>query len=188
MPVDSDGLPLISACSKLDFYELYTSPEVASSFEALYENKNGIQDKMMDYWSVVSKRFADNEYVIGYDIINEPWAANIYKETDLFFNPLKFDHDKLYPLAVNAEAAVRPNDDEGIIFFESAQFPDTWPFFGGVPFHTGFPKTPGGKAYLNRQALNDHTYCCQAAGDMCAAGEPPLDRFQECRDFHMLKV
>lgn len=58
----------------------YTSPEVASAFDRFYANTNGIQDKFLDFWTVVSKRLVDNQYVMGYDIINEPWPANFYKE------------------------------------------------------------------------------------------------------------
>ena len=75
---DDDGLPLISECQKHDFMDMYTAPEVASAFGALWANENGLQDKMMAFWSVVSEKFAATENVIGYDIFNEPWAANMY--------------------------------------------------------------------------------------------------------------
>ena len=139
---------------------MYTAPEVASAFDALYSNKDGLLDKMFDYWRVVSKRFASNPFVIGYDIINEPWPANLYTEEMLFFSPSRFDKEKLYPIAQQAHSVVRESDDTHAILFEAAQFPDTEPFFGGKTLPIGFPETPGGEDYLNRQALNDHTYCC----------------------------
>jgi len=78
MTQDSDGLPLVSECQQHDFMVMYTSPEVASAFNALYTNEDGLLDKMMAFWSVVSEKFAANPNVIGYDILNEPWAANLY--------------------------------------------------------------------------------------------------------------
>jgi len=78
--------------------QMYTAPEVASAFAALYANKDGLYDKMMAYWNVVAQRFNTNDNVIGYDILNEPWTANIYHEPDLFLHPTKFDTTKLYPL------------------------------------------------------------------------------------------
>lgn len=92
-------------------------PEVASAFAALYENKDGIMDKMMDFWKVVAQRFSSNQYVIGYDILNEPWIANIYHEPSLMW-PGRFDRNKLFPLDVQAHEAVREVDDDKVIFFE----------------------------------------------------------------------
>jgi endoglycosylceramidase len=129
---------------------MYTAPEVASAFDALYSNKDGLLDKMMAFWSVVAERFAANENVIGYDILNEPWAANLYTKQSLFLHPTSFDHDILFPVSVEAHNTVRAKDDSHIIFFEAAQFPDTLPFFGGITLPIGFPSTPGGTDYLNR--------------------------------------
>jgi endoglycosylceramidase len=168
--------------------DLYTAPEVASSFQALYENKNGLLDKMMDFWTVVATKMRSNSNVIGYDILNEPWGANLYHDSSLFFHPSKFDRTILYPVHVRAHETIRKVDDEKAIFFEPAQFPDTQPFFGGIPVPVGFPDSPGGTEYRNRQVLNDHTYCCQAAGSICALGEPQLDKSQECRTFHFNKL
>ena len=57
-----------------------------------------------------------------------------------------------------------------------------------MTLNTGFPETPGGTDYLNRQALNDHSYCCQANPDVCATGEPPLDKKEFCAAFAMQKA
>ena len=78
---------------------MYTAPEVASAFDALYSNKDGLLDKMFAFWTQVAQKFKDNPNVIGYDILNEPWPANMYKEASLFFKPRKFDQEKLFPLS-----------------------------------------------------------------------------------------
>jgi len=78
---------------------MYTAPEVASAFAALYADEDGLLTKMMAFWSVVAERFAANENVIGYDILNEPWAANLYREQNLFLHPDTFDAEKLFPLS-----------------------------------------------------------------------------------------
>lgn len=148
--VDDKGLPLVSQCQEQDFMVMYTAPEVASAFAGLYANEAGLLDKMMDFWSVVSERFAANQYVIGYDILNEPWTANMYHEQSLFTHPESFDRDVLYPLEQRASQTVRAKDTEHFIFFEPAQFPDTLPFFGGYTLPLGYPATPGGEEYLDK--------------------------------------
>lgn len=99
---------------------MYTAPEVASAFDALYQNKDGLLDKMLAYWAVVSARFVANPSVIGYDILNEPWAANMYYEQSLFLHPRSFDAEILFPFSQKAAATVRTKDDTHIIFFEPA--------------------------------------------------------------------
>ena len=87
MPIDPETkLPIPEECTKQNFLKLYTSPEVASAFEQFWSNTNGIQDKFMDYWRVVARKFALNPNVIGYDIINEPFAANLQKDFSLFYD------------------------------------------------------------------------------------------------------
>lgn len=51
----------------------------------------------MDFWSIVADRYSQNDYVMGYDILNEPFTANIYHHvSDLL--PGRFDRKKLFPL------------------------------------------------------------------------------------------
>ncbi len=99
---------------------MYTAPEVASAFDALYQNKDGLLDKMFDFWTEVATRFSNNPNVIGYDILNEPWPANMYKDASLFFKPRKFDKEVLFPVAQKAHDVVRAVDDQKAIFFEGA--------------------------------------------------------------------
>ena len=84
---DDNGLPLVGDCHDANFMDLYTAPEVASSFAALYSNQDGLLDKMMAFWTVVATKFHANPNVIGYDILNEPWGANLYHDKSLFFEP-----------------------------------------------------------------------------------------------------
>ena len=62
------------------------------------------------------------------------------------------------------------------------------PLFGGIVAPLGFESTPGGAEFINREALNDHLYCCQADADVCLGGEPPLDKKDFCHKFHTNKV
>lgn len=96
--LDENGLPLIEDCTKHNFEDYYTAPEVASAFDGFYKNENGIFDKFLDFWKVVAKRFANNTNVVGYDPINEPWPANIYHDVMLFFDTTKFDREILFSL------------------------------------------------------------------------------------------
>ena len=46
------------------------------------------------------------------------------------------------------------------MWFEPVQEPDVLGVLGGLVFHVGFEKPPGGDIGSNRHVLNDHTYCC----------------------------
>jgi endoglycosylceramidase len=129
--------------------DLYTAPEVASSFQALYRNENGLLDKMFAFWAVVAERFKNNPNVIGYDILNEPWGVN-YHDSSLLLSPSKFGRDTLYPIAKRGDQVVRKANDQKLVFFEPSQFPDTLPFFGGITNPMSFPETPGGSANLDK--------------------------------------
>lgn len=54
MKTDENGLPEIEECVKTFFIKYYTSPEVCSSFERLYQNIDGTLDKFAEFWTVVA--------------------------------------------------------------------------------------------------------------------------------------
>ena len=70
------------------------------------------------------------------------------------------------------------------MYWEAAEFPDEVGVGSGYVFNLGFTEPPGGADNLETQVLNDHSYCCQLAADMCATGEPPLSKAAECLSWH----
>ena len=48
----------------------------------MYDNEAGIRDRMGLFWTRVAERFAGNPYILGYELINEPWAGDIYGHPD----------------------------------------------------------------------------------------------------------
>jgi hypothetical protein len=74
------------------------------------------------------------------------------------------------------------------MFFEPTQFPDTIGILGGVIVNLGFTAPPGAQNNSTKHVLNDHSYCCQLSADMCASGEPPLEKADDCREWHETRV
>jgi endoglycosylceramidase len=95
---DQDGYPLVSECNKNSFVRYLQTAEALSAYEMLYKNINGLQDKFVAYWDAVSSYFANNDYVIGYDPINEPFPSNYMKDPSIAMTPGKFDLELLQPL------------------------------------------------------------------------------------------
>jgi len=44
----------------------------------IYDNHNQLRDKFANYWAKVASEFADNPYVLGFELLNEPFPGNIY--------------------------------------------------------------------------------------------------------------
>jgi len=181
----SDGIPLLEDCK--NFFEYHLSPELATAYQSFWDNENGIQDKFASYWKVLAKQFKDSEYIIGYDIWNEPWTGNLWEDVRAWW-PGYSDHYQILPFYRKMDKEIRTVNPNFISMFESAPFPNTMPFFGGKVIG-GFTETPAGSQYLDRQAFNMHSYCCAARYDVCAKGEPQLvDALGICVDFHKHKI
>lgn len=143
---DANGNPLVSECLTHSFEDYFPSPEVISSFDSFYKNKNGVLDKFVNFWGVVSKHFASNPNVAGYDTFNEPWPADFIAEPSLLVDTGKFDKTILFPILQRIAKKIRENDQTKIHFFEPSQFIDKWPLLGGIVSAVGFPESPEGPA------------------------------------------
>ncbi len=73
-PVDSDGNPALDSCLSSMFATYYMSNEVGAAFQCLYDNTENLWDALAGYWVAVAKRFSKFENVLGYELMNEPWA------------------------------------------------------------------------------------------------------------------
>lgn len=74
------------------------------------------------------------------------------------------------------------------MFWEPTQFPDVIGILGGFVMNLGFTEAPGGATNADTQVLNDHTYCCQKSPTMCSGNEPPLEKADECKQWHEKRV
>ena len=55
--------------------ERESAPAVQRAFANFYANTDGINDQLTDVWAAVATAFADQDGVAGYDLFNEPNAA-----------------------------------------------------------------------------------------------------------------
>merc|ERR1719322_409307 len=65
----------------------YFTEEITTGFEQMYKNVQGVADDFAKFWRVVAERFASFDSVIGYELMNEPFAGNIFEEGHLKILP-----------------------------------------------------------------------------------------------------
>ena len=177
---DENDWPQISECNKTPFFKYYTTAESLEIWDALYTNKepHNLTDKFVAYWDRLARKFANNQYVMGFDPINEPYPSDFMADPSIL-EPGMYDKKKLAPLYERVFEAWYSHNPNSIMYFETGQIPDS---YLGVVNQAGFEQAPGGKVANN--ALNDHSYCCQLSPEMCLSGEPDLTKGEECRKWH----
>jgi endoglycosylceramidase len=106
----------------------------------------GLQDAYAAAWQRVATVFADNPYVMGYDLINEPWPGSAFT-SDACLNAsgcATFDTTTLAPFYAKLYAAIRAVDTETLIFNEplvtfdfgaDSKLPDTGDPASGFSYH-----------------------------------------------------
>jgi endoglycosylceramidase len=60
--------------------------------------------------------FSSNEAVLGYELINEPWAGDVFTDPELIV-PTVADRKNLQPLYDSTAAAIRQADTQHPILF-----------------------------------------------------------------------
>ena len=93
--------------------------------------------------------FKDNPYVLGYELLNEPWLGDVYKNIELVYPPYS-EKNNLVKLYSYLTHRIRNVDTNHIIFFQ--------PVLGGNfedLFYTGFDSNPVG----GNSVFSYHVYC-----------------------------
>ena len=67
---EPNGYPTLESCMKHEFAEFYFSDKVVKAFQDMYTNNTFIYNQLLKYWDIISKRYANNSNVIGYELIN----------------------------------------------------------------------------------------------------------------------
>ena len=81
--LNATGLPSWDDCNKAQWGKYYFSYDVGQTFRELYKVGTKLNKKFTDYWVKVASRFRGNKYVIGYELINEPFVGNAIRDLPL---------------------------------------------------------------------------------------------------------
>ena len=87
-----------------------------------YTNHKDLQDHYILAWKKVAERFKNNPYVIGYDLMNEPWGGDVIK----VFLTGEFERVQLTAFYNRLIPALRKTDPNKYIFFEPLPAPVTF--------------------------------------------------------------
>lgn len=146
----TDGFPLQPDPGFPGVY--FTSPAQNQTWANLWHDHAapdgiGLQEHYAAMFAHVAQRFADQPYVLGYDMINEPWPSWGYPSCLLKGCP-EFQDDVLAPFEAKAMNAIRRVDGKHLLFFEPPLTNDFGPP-NYVPNPTGDPQA----------GLSFHDYC-----------------------------
>ena len=87
-----------------------------------YTNHKDLQDHYMLTWQKIAEKFKNNPYVIGYDLMNEPWGGDVIK----VFLTGEFERVQLTAFYNRLIPALRNTDPNKYIFFEPLPAPVTF--------------------------------------------------------------
>ncbi|OAQ99048.1 hypothetical protein LLEC1_02481 [Akanthomyces lecanii] len=133
---DSNGFPSPeSQCNSIDWSLSYATVAVGNAFGRLYDNYDGLGDAFAAYWKKLASEYVETVNVVGYNLLNEPWAGDTYKDPTLL-TPGVADHKALEGLWNRAAKQIRSVDNDTLIWFEGTTL-DVLSGFNNVPLGDG---------------------------------------------------
>lgn len=96
--------PLNNDAINVSVFAAYVTESCGFAFQCLYDNRNNFADYFELYWSVVANTLADRTNVLAYELLNEPWAGDIYSNPLLLLPGVagQFNLMRLYDRAYQA--------------------------------------------------------------------------------------
>ena len=106
----------------------------------------GLQEAYASAWQRVAEDFRNRPYVVGYDLLNEPWPGSAFSSDGCLDTSgcQTFDATTLAPFYAKVDAAIRSVDPSTLIFYEplvtfnfgaETQLPDSGDTEAGMSFH-----------------------------------------------------
>ena len=139
--------------------DYFGSAALDAAYDNLWADHAGLWDRYRDAWRAVAAKWANQPYLMGYELINEPWPGTAWPTC---VDPIEgcpvFD-STLQRFQDEARAGIRQIDPSNLVWFEGSSISNY-----GVPNHLG--DTPIPDAELG---YSWHAYCVSSAG-FSAAG------------------
>lgn len=130
----------------------YITPRVSRAFDVLWNNTDGIHDDFRDAWVAVAKRWKDQDYLLGYDLINEPWSGSSWPACARPGGCPNFEINKLQRLYEHVLVGIREVDPYNIVWIEPQ-----------VLFEFGAQSHLGTRPIVDDQiGFSWHNYCIAA--------------------------
>jgi len=152
--VDDTTCRWLSQNTSIGWAAGYTTYAMSNAVQRFYDDEDLYLTKFaLHFWLRVAQRFQDKPWILGYELINEPWVGDVFKFPELY-TPKACDAINLRRTYKYLHDVIRSVDNDTIIFYE--------PCTGGNDldgFPVGFATGPGGNAYDSKQALSYHIYC-----------------------------
>ena len=152
--------------------ERYLTEEIGQCFGELYHNTHGTGDAFADAWTQAAKEFLGVPGVLGFELLNEPWAGDVF-EDPLLLDPIIAARKSLEPFYKKLVDRIRAVDNQTIIFYE----PVTWGVY--LPGVEGFSGAVGGEG---QSVFSWHYYCWILEGKHNASGSYPIWEKVVCDD------
>ncbi len=109
-----------TVCEKNYWPKYQFTYNLNSVYEELYTPNSLLQNRFIQYWKIVVSYFFknDNNNILGYELINEPWPGDVFKNP-LLLLPKYGDYHNLQPLYNKLIKTIRKIDTETPILYES---------------------------------------------------------------------
>ena len=140
-----------------------TSGGLNRAFDHFWANDFGLQDHYAAAWRHVADRFKSNRYVLGYDLLNEPWPGSAYPQCAQPAGCPLFDQ-QLSAFVQRVRTKIREVDPSTLVFYEP-----------NVLFNNGADTQLANFGDKNA-GMSFHDYCLTANEGGSGYG-------QECRQF-----
>jgi endoglycosylceramidase len=152
-----DGFPTREACHHIFTKNLFEHGWASGqgafatgyAYEALYTNKHNLTNVWGAFWAKTASVVRDLDNVLGFELINEPFAGNPYGDP-LIMSPGIAESWRLQGAYDTLVQHIRQVDDKTLIFFAGTTWTNT--------HAAGFKHAPGGHQEANRSVFAYHYY------------------------------
>jgi endoglycosylceramidase len=163
-------------------------PALQHAFDHFWANDPGpggvgLQDRYAAAWRHVAERFASNHYVLGYDLLNEPWPGSTWQQCANPAGCPEFD-GRMSQFVQRVLAAIRGADPRSLVWYEpnslfnngaATQLADFKDAHAGMSFHDYcLASNEGGAGYSQACSTSDDLVMSNADKRSAATGDALL--------------